>query len=51
MTDRTAGIIGLAVLIAIFVFIGEWFGWLKVLWIGLISVGALTVLGLVSSRR
>ncbi len=51
MTDEFAGVIGVVVLLLIFLFIGWWFGWQIVLWIVIISVGAIVALGLLSSRK
>ena len=51
MTDESAGVVGVSVLLAIFLFIGWWFGWQTVFWIVIISAAAIGALAFLSRKK
>jgi hypothetical protein len=51
MTEQTAGVVGLLILAAVFLFIWWWFGLKTVLVIIGVSVLALVILGLIARSR
>lgn len=51
MTDESAAVVGLSIVLVIILFIGWWFGWKAVVWILIIAAIAISVLVSMSNRK